>query len=251
LPVFSLFLARAVAVLPFAALKNRWQKIPLSALVTLAALGCVGLLLYREAYGMLLILPGYMLLLFFLLKKTLAAIRWKSHPQAAQLLSCAVLMTVLLSGYNAFLPMAQRRASEQAFAEYIGRSLKPEDILVEWNSSLDILPYYAKRGVASYTDGEILKSFLAENNDGRPVFAVLPVSELAQFSSVFENDVLESTRNYRKNEQDLVFVKILSVKNREKPAQPEKAILKQADSGMLDILFLLFFLACPRSLDTL
>lgn len=212
LPIFSLFSARAVYSIPFDILKARSRKM-LLAMGGLFMLGGTGLLLYREAYLLLLLLPVYTLLLILIWKRLLANTEWDKQRLSTQLPPCAILVTILLSIYVGFLPMNPNRVGEQAFSEYISRTLAQDDLIIEWRCSPANLPFYARRSVASFEKLDILKNYLAENHKDHLVFAVLPASELEWFNSVFENEILQNTRDYRKDENDLVFVKILGDKS--------------------------------------
>ncbi|MFA6173172.1 MAG: glycosyltransferase family 39 protein [Kiritimatiellales bacterium] len=207
LPIFALFLARAVYISPSADLKIRWRKM-LIAICVLATLGGAGLLLYCGAYVMLLILPVYTLMLLLIGKKVIANTEWNGPLLSTRMPPYAILITVIMSVYVGFLPMNPNRVGEQDFSEYIAQTLKPEDLLVEWKCSPANLPFYARRGVVCYTDLEKLKTCLTENRGDHQVFVVLPASELEWFTSVFKNDVVQGTKNYRKADENFVFIKL-------------------------------------------
>jgi 4-amino-4-deoxy-L-arabinose transferase-like glycosyltransferase len=244
LPVFALLLARAVCIIPFAPLRP-WQKTALAATGGLATLGCAGLLLYRGAYGSLLILSLCTAFLFLLLKKALQPFCRPPHPLAAQALKAAVLMTVLVAAYHAFIP-SQNRIANQRFSEHIGRSLQPEDVLIEWKSSPSILPYYAQTGIIPFLDIEKLKAFIAEVEDSQTVFAVLDVTELDRFRTVFDVEVLLSTR---KGSGDFTFVKINGLNPPAKSVQLQNPAADRVPAGLADIPLLIFSLTCPRILS--
>lgn len=207
LPVFALFLSRAFEFFAPAKIPDRWRKILIIS-GSFAILGCAGVMVYRHIYSMLLILPVCTLLLFLLLRKLMIQISWRSHPLAAQLLSASVLLTVLMSGYNAFWPAARYRAAEQSFSEAISRNLPSEAAIVDWNADLELLPYYAKRMVPSVSDRGQFKCWLIGQQAEKPLFAVLPASELDWLGSEFKIEVLLRAANFRNVSRELVLVKI-------------------------------------------
>lgn len=210
LPVFALFLARAVYIVPITVLKPCWRKVFI-AIGTLAVLGGAGLLIYRGAYLMLLVLPVYTLFLLLLWKKALANTEWDKQRVSTRLPAYAILTTVLLSVCIGFFPMNPNRVGEQNFSEYVAKTLKPDDLIVTWKCSPANLPYYAHRTVVCYEDIAKLQTYLAENGKDRLAFVVLPASELESFTAVFANDVLQGTRDYRKEDQNFLFIQLHSI----------------------------------------
>jgi 4-amino-4-deoxy-L-arabinose transferase-like glycosyltransferase len=216
LPVFALFFARAIETLPFPPLRGRGLKI-LIAVLALAALGGSALIVYRQAYGILLYLLPVLLVLPLVLKNALADPGWRKNPLAAQTFVTAGLTVVIVSVANALLPMTQWRMEEQTFSAAVGRSLGPDDRIVELKTTVAVLPYYAKRRVEHFTELSKLRDCLSASIGRSEVFVVFPATELETFSAFYESATIHRTRYFRAKKSDLVCVKIRGVKAVQEP----------------------------------
>lgn len=217
-PFSSVLLAQTINKCNQNSLPFGWKR-AFTAISALFAFGIVGLMIFQKAYGLLLFLFLSSAILVFLLKNAIPFQLWKKHLFTAQILTAASVTTFLFSAYNACLPTPRQQSAEQEIAEHIGHTLTPEDLLVEWDSSLKILPYYIRQGVVSFSDREKLKIYLIENSGSRPTFAVIPASELGWFRQAFKTEVLLTSRYSSRRKTDIVFVKILGVQSRSEDAR--------------------------------
>jgi len=211
LPICALFIARSVTGFVFPAIQKKGRAVILS-LLGVALLGCVGLLVAREAYVTLVLLFLVGGLLFIALRIEKRTGDWKSSPFAAQMLFFSLLTTTCIAGYNAMLPFDRIRIAEETLAVQVQQIIQPNDLLLEWKSSTVVLPYYTKREVFSFRVPENLREFIALNSvSSGSVFVVLPTSEVEEFQKRFDIQVLEKTRvDSRHPKKALTFVRILN-----------------------------------------
>ncbi len=219
LPVCSLFLARAMGCGAHEGLKTTGRRILLGVLLSLG-LVFVGLVIQQQAYLSL----GWLLVSLvppiLLLRSGWGAEEDGRTPWAAQLAPVLLAITILTTGYTAFFPssMDRWRSAEQTFAQQVGRTLQPNDVIVQWKSNSPILPYFAKRPVVRFDAWGPLAAYYLEHAAGRAVFAVIPKRSLPEFLSQFDGTTLQSVENARHPEKDLVFVKLTGLKDAKVPS---------------------------------
>jgi len=214
LPISALFLANAVHAGAYPRLSDRWKKILLGAFGVLAAL-CLGMIFRDKAFLSLAWILVISVPLFYLLRQELKPPGWEPDRCSTQLVRASAAVAILTIGYNAFLPKAvtRWRAAEQAFAETIGETLRPADLIIQWKSDSAVLPFYAKRPVLRIDDLDKLTAYYRENRPAHRIYAVLPKIELSGFTAAVENRPLQSVSRLRHPEDDLVFVELSGLKN--------------------------------------
>lgn len=211
LPVGALFLAQAIGCGADQGLGRIGRRVLYGAILVLGVV-FLGLILQQQAY-----LSLVWLLLSALPLVVLVAGRQEAadmKPYAVQLAPVLVAITILTTGYTAFFPssMDRWRSAEQAFAQQVGRTLQPGDVIVQWKSDSPILPYFAKRPVVRFDDWKPLVAYYSEHAPAQGVFAVIPKRILPEFLATFDGQTLQSVENRRHPEKDLVFVRLTGLK---------------------------------------
>ena len=214
LPLLSLLLARAVEAGAHAAVSARLKRGFTIAFAVVAAV-CAGLILREKAYASLAWILLNAALVWLLLRHELGQEGWPERPMTSELARASAAVAILTTGILAFLPMAvvRWRRAEQGFAESVGRTLQPDDLIVQWRVDEAILPFYARRPVQEFGDREALEAFYARNHPAHTIYAVLPRAELAGFSRIFDHQVLRTVKRARHPEDDLAFVRLTGLRD--------------------------------------
>lgn len=214
LPTFSILLACAIQAAAFPQLQGI-RKRCVMALLALSAILCLGLMIWGKGYPSLLWIFLNSIPLCLLLRQELQDSSWDRTLFSTQLMKTSVILVILVTGCIAYFPSSQNqwRRSEQSFAESIGSILQPLDVVVNWKSDSFMIPFYAKRPVTRFNEESRLATYFLENQGTHRVYAILPKLELPGFSIHFENVVLSAAENRRHPEKELVFVKLVALKN--------------------------------------
>lgn len=225
LPVFSILIASAIRTAEFPRLHGMWKRGMIVFLAVLAVL-CLGLVIYSKGYASLLWIFLNMIPLWLLLRQEVKNSICNKDLFSTQLLKASVVLVIILAGCIAYLPSGQNqwRRSEQSFSESIGKILRPGDLIVHWQYSSLILPFYVKQPVTRFDEYAKLAAYFQENRDKHTIYAVIPKPELSNFNARFENDVLIIFDNPHRPEKEFVFVKLTALVY-------EKGILKMGNVG--------------------
>ncbi len=209
LPLFSLFIAHAVKIAAPAEGTGRWNRWLLALFAATAGV-CGWLILRERAYGSLAWLLLNALPIWLLLRAELRGEEWREAPWMSRMAKASAAIAILTTGILAFVPMAvvRWRRAEQSFAESIGERLQGGDLIVQWQCSEPILPFYAKRPVPRFTDEAELGRYVLQNGSGHRIYAVLPNVSLPSFESRFTPRVLSTVKRDRHPEDDLTFVEL-------------------------------------------
>ena len=211
LPVFALFIAGNVRFIRFQGINGPWLRCLFAAGIAGAAV-CVLLMVRNGAYVALFLFSGLSCLTALILRKELSVTFKKSPVFTRQLLVIAGALILLGTGYNAYRPGTQWQKTEQEFKKCVGKLLSKNDRLVCWKTSVNILPYFVKQSVRAFTDQNELTRYVAINQNSHPVFAVIPTRELSHFDVLFENRILRTAVNNKKQAKSLCLVKILNIR---------------------------------------
>jgi 4-amino-4-deoxy-L-arabinose transferase-like glycosyltransferase len=214
LPVFSILIASAVRTAAFPRLQGMWKRGMMALLAVLAVL-CLGLIIYGKGYASLLWIFLNMIPLWLLLRQEVKDSGWDDGLFSTQLLKASVGLVIILAGCIAYLPSGQNewRRSEQSFSESIGKTMQPGDLIVYWQYSSLILPFYVKQPVTRFDEYAKLEAYFQENHDKHTIYAVVPKPEFSNFSVRFENAVQIIMENPHRPEKEFVFVKLTAVRN--------------------------------------
>jgi hypothetical protein len=220
LPAFSIFLASAVQTAAFPRLQAMWKR-GMIALFALSAVVCLGLIIRGKGYASLLWIFLNSIPLSLLLRQEVKNSGWAEGLFSTQLLKALVVLVIIVTCCIAYLPSRQNewRSSEQLFSESIGKTLQTGDLIVHWQYSSLILPFYVKRPVPRFDEYNKLAAYFHENHDSHTIYAVVPKPELSNFNARFENDVLIIFDNPHRPEKEFVFVKLTAL-------DYEKGVLK-------------------------
>ncbi len=208
LPVFALLLADSVRLIRFPGFNAAWVKLLVVAGAA-GALGCAGLMLWQGEYAALALFAGLSLLTARLLSRELADTFGGQPLFARQLLVMAAAVIPLGTGFYTYAPAQRWPATEQELKKFAGEQLSGNDRLVCWKTSVNILPYFARRPVQAFTDEAKLRRYVADNQNRHPVFAVLPAHELPAFGERFEIRHVRTSDNRRNPKNSLSLVEIL------------------------------------------
>ncbi|GKT07057.1 glycosyltransferase family 39 protein [Desulforhabdus sp. TSK] len=214
LPTFSIVLAHGIQAAAFPQLQGNRRR-GMMVLVALGTILCLGLITWGKGYPSLLWIFLNSIPLWLLLRRELQDSSWDQTLFSTQLMKTSVVLIILVTTCLTYFPFGQNqwRRSEQSFAESIGTTLQAGDLVVQWKSDSYMIPFYAKRPVPQVEDEGRLATYFQENQGTHRVYAILPKLELASFSSRFENVVLSSAESRRHPEKELVFVKLVALKN--------------------------------------
>jgi hypothetical protein len=213
-PAFSIFLASAVRTVALPRLQGMWKR-NIMVFLDLFAVICLGLIVYNKGYLSLLWIFLMSIPLGFLLCQELKDSSWADGLFSTQLLKTSVVLIILVTSYVAYDPFSHRpwRAAKQSFAESIGKTLHAGDLIVQWQISPVVIPFYVKRPVTRFDEQTKLAAYFQENQGKHMMYAVVPKSELPSFSAYFENNVLITVENKSDPQEGLVFAKLIALKN--------------------------------------
>lgn len=220
LPVFSLFIANNIGAIRFQGLNRPWLK-TLCAAGLVCAAASSGFMVWNGAYDVLALFSGAGLLIFLLLKKELLTTFSQSPLFTKQLLAVTAALTLLGAGYRAYGPATKWRAAEQELKKYAGNQLAKEDRLICWKTSVNVLPYFAKQPVRTFSDPDKLSDYLASNQNGHRIFAIVPVREGPAFSEQFNARVLQTAVNSEHPAKSLSLVEILGAREYSPQKNPQ------------------------------
>lgn len=207
LPFATLFLARALSVFDQPALRPGWRKALLAALA-LSVLGCVGLILYQQAYWALCLMLAYVPIMLHLVRKALSDLNVSRTSATHQMILLMAPVVVVVSACNAFFPMSPWRMEEQTFSQTVGQSLAANARLAEWSATLATLPYFAHRNVAIFDDLSQVRAWQRDTPSDEPRIVVLPANRLTEFNTAFTSETLYSTHFTGTKKANFVCVKI-------------------------------------------
>jgi 4-amino-4-deoxy-L-arabinose transferase-like glycosyltransferase len=214
LPMFSIVLASAIQAAAFPELQGI-RKRAVMVLLALCAILCLGLMAWGKGYLSLLWIFLNSIPLWLLLRQELQDSSWDRTLFSSQMMKTSVILVILVTGCIAYFPSSQNqwRRSEQSFAESIGSILQAGDLVVHCKCNSFLIPFYAKRPITHFKEEGRLADYFQENQGTHRVYAILPKLELASFSSRFENVVLSAAESRRHPDKELVFVKLVALKN--------------------------------------
>jgi 4-amino-4-deoxy-L-arabinose transferase-like glycosyltransferase len=213
LPLLSLMLANAVGAGTHVDLSVRLKRGFTIAFTVTAGL-CAWLILRERAYLSLAWILLNAVPIWMLIRSELKHEGWAEKPLASRMVKASAAVAILTTGILAFLPMAvvRWRRSEQGFAESVGKTLHPNDLIVQWRINEPILPFYARRPVLRFNEVDKLKTFYLENKPEHTLYAVIPRTESVLFSKSFDGQVLLNVKRDRHPEDDLEFIELVGVR---------------------------------------
>jgi 4-amino-4-deoxy-L-arabinose transferase-like glycosyltransferase len=209
-PVFAIFMANNILAIHLQGLSRKWVKI-ISGVAITAAIACAGFMIWEKAYVMLALFPLLGLLIACILKQELTTTFREQSTATKQLLVIAAVAILLGAGYNAYLPTTPWRDAEQEFSKRTGEQISKNDLLVSWKITIDILPYYAKQGVAKFRKQSDLIDYVADQKSSHRIYAVLATRELVSFNTLFKTRTLYAAENRRDPKKSLSCVEILEI----------------------------------------
>ena len=224
LPFFSLFIANSLQSTRFRGINKHGVRC-LCAAGFAGAVGCAGFMILDKAYGVLLLFSALSLATAFILKQELSSDFRESSAFTKQMVMITSALTLLGAGYHAYQPGTKWRTAEQEFKKQAGELISSNDRLVCWKTSVNVLPYFVKQSVCAFTDQENLTSYLADNQNRHPVFAIIPATELSSFSGLFENQILRTATNKKEKKKSLCLVKIQDIRGYPPSKNPNQRFL--------------------------
>jgi 4-amino-4-deoxy-L-arabinose transferase-like glycosyltransferase len=214
LPAFAIFLASAVHTAAFPSFHGIWKR-GMIALFALLTVICLGLIIYGKGYISMVWILLMVIPLLILLRRELIESFWAKDLFSTQLLKASVLMVIVVTVSIAYFPSSlnRSRVAMQSFAESIGKSLQPGDMIILWKTGSSIIPFFVNRPVTRFDEHAKLTAYFMENQDTHMIYAVVPKQDLSNFSAHFKNDVLIIFDNPHRLEKEIVFVKLTGLRN--------------------------------------
>lgn len=209
LPVFSILLANSVRFVQFQGFGESWKKFLVSAAVA-GALLCAGFMVWAGAYVTVALFLAVSVLIARALMQEMTDSFRESPLFAKQLMVIATVLVVLGAGFNAYRPSLQWPMRQQEFKRRVGAMLAEDDQLICWRTSVNVLPYFAKRQVIAFKEADALERYVMANRRRHALFAILPTCEMLSINEHFSTRLKCSVADKKERENVSVREKGLS-----------------------------------------
>ncbi|MDD8042543.1 MAG: glycosyltransferase family 39 protein [Verrucomicrobiota bacterium] len=187
LPILAIFLARMLTFQPLADLNCKSQhRIIFVVLIVCGLILCLVLLFIKGLFSAAIILFFGAAFLTWHRKNEFKPFLTEVNPGSHDILWLQMMAILLIIGFDNAFPLKSDRAEDEKMAEFINDRIRPNDLLVEWESSTPVMPFLTRRNIPRFDQLDLFKAYVLENAENSGVLAILPYSELSRIQQNFE-----------------------------------------------------------------